>query len=130
MITQTPPFRGSSEMDLLRNIHTKELKIPDDVPVSRGVVELIAKLLDRDPNRRWSVEQTRAHVSKLLPQLHSNVDSSLPMVPTPIQTTYPPSTPVVGPSPTAAKPRTPSSGPGEPLPLSRGIIGTSKPSNH
>ena len=41
MLCGRPPFNGTSQMDLLRNIQTKELRIPAGISVSASCVKLL-----------------------------------------------------------------------------------------
>lgn len=38
------PFRGQNEIDLLTNIRTQELRIPDDVSVTKAHMDIIGKV--------------------------------------------------------------------------------------
>ncbi|RYH16391.1 hypothetical protein EON65_30165 [archaeon] len=43
--TGTSPFKGSNEMDLLRTIRTKELRLPEDAPpLSKPSLDIMHKV--------------------------------------------------------------------------------------
>lgn len=73
MLAGTCPFKGQNEMDLLRNIRTKELRMPDDVVVSRPSLEIVSRLLEKDPARRPSIE--------MLLSLTTRLNAALPTIP-------------------------------------------------
>lgn len=44
MLVGTCPFKGTNEIDLLNNIRTKALKVPEDVKISRISIEILSKV--------------------------------------------------------------------------------------
>lgn len=75
MLVGTSPFKGTSEPDLLMNIKTKELNVPKDVILSKVSIEILIKLLERQPIRRAALSQLVA--------LCAHLNTSLP--PAPVQ---------------------------------------------
>lgn len=57
LLTGRPPFRGRSQLELLRNIQTQELRLPRDVHISKACVELLQGLLQRNPTMRMNFEE-------------------------------------------------------------------------
>ena len=56
MVAGRPPYTGRDHRDLLRNIRRKALRLPKDVTVSRECLDVLQKLLRRDPLKRCAFE--------------------------------------------------------------------------
>ena len=56
MVAGRPPYSGRDHRDLLRNIRRKALRLPKDVTVSRECLDVLQKLLRRDPLKRCAFE--------------------------------------------------------------------------
>lgn len=65
MLVGVSPFKGTNEHDLLNNIKTKELSVPSDIKVSKPTVDILVKLLQRQPGRRASLSQLVALIGHL-----------------------------------------------------------------
>ena len=57
MITGSPPFNGENQIDLLRNIQQKAVRLPENICVSKECVKLLRILLSRNPAKRASFEE-------------------------------------------------------------------------
>lgn len=57
MIVGVPPFKGNNEVDLLKNIKTRDLSLPPHVILSKESIMLMKGLLEKDPIRRISLER-------------------------------------------------------------------------
>eukprot|EP01038_Epipyxis_sp_PR26KG_P010953 gene10953-14708_t len=76
MLTGNCPFKGNNEGDLLMNIKTKELSIPNHIIVNKLSVDILAKLLERNPNRRASIDQLMVITGKLSTMVENNIEST------------------------------------------------------
>ncbi|KAG5176021.1 kinase-like domain-containing protein [Tribonema minus] len=56
MVVGHPPFGGANHLELLRNIKSRSLVVPEDVEIGVGCLEVLKMLLKRDPNKRASFE--------------------------------------------------------------------------
>jgi len=65
MLVGTPPFKGANPRELFQNIRTKSLQIPSEVKVGPESLALLKKLLERNPQRRASMDQFCAACSFL-----------------------------------------------------------------
>lgn len=57
MITGSPPFNGENQIDLLRNIQQKAVRLPENISVSKECVKLLRILLSRNPAKRASFDE-------------------------------------------------------------------------
>ena len=61
MMVGTPPFTGSSPLELLRNIERSTLKCPQQISDHPDLVDLLTKLLRKNPIERISFREFFAH---------------------------------------------------------------------
>jgi len=61
MLVGKPPFTGANHVELLKNIRTKRLQVPDDVSISNESVDVLRLLLNRSPANRGNSSQFLAH---------------------------------------------------------------------
>lgn len=61
MLTGRQPFYGKNEEERRNSIITKEPVIPKDVISNPKLVDLIKRLLEKEPSRRLSVEDAKMH---------------------------------------------------------------------
>ena len=57
MLAGKPPFHGSNPAELLRNIESKEVRVPDGVVADDACVDLLQRLLRRNPLERISFHE-------------------------------------------------------------------------
>jgi serine/threonine-protein kinase ULK/ATG1 len=76
MLVGVSPFKGTNENDLLHNIKTKELSVPNHIVITNVSIEILVKLLDRNPLRRASLNQLHT-IAKQLPLIFSSDGSML-----------------------------------------------------
>jgi [calcium/calmodulin-dependent protein kinase] kinase len=50
------PFQGSSVLDVFKAITTAELQLPDDIKISHSLQHLFARLFDKDPATRITLQ--------------------------------------------------------------------------
>ena len=61
MLCGRAPFTGANQIELLKNIETKEYRIPDGVHISEDADHLLRGLLQRNPLLRMSFEEFFSH---------------------------------------------------------------------
>jgi serine/threonine protein kinase len=61
MLCGRPPFTGANQIELLKNIETKEYRIPDDMKITEDADRLLKGLLQRNPLLRISFEEFFSH---------------------------------------------------------------------
>ena len=59
MVTGVPPFYAETKEELFHNIQHSALKVPETL--SPELQDLLARLLERDPNKRIVVDEIKAH---------------------------------------------------------------------
>lgn len=59
LLTGTRPFDDPRELEVLRKVHTCSVAYP--AYLSHQAVDLLEKLLDRNPEERWNVEMVKGH---------------------------------------------------------------------
>lgn len=63
MLTRSPPFPGTGDQDQLDKQNEKVYDYPDSpqLSISRSAKDLIARLLEPNPNRRLAIQQVKQH---------------------------------------------------------------------
>jgi [calcium/calmodulin-dependent protein kinase] kinase len=61
MIYGRVPFKGRTITDLHEKILTREVKFPEDIPISHDLKDLLTQLLDKNPETRIKIPQIRSH---------------------------------------------------------------------
>mmetsp|Transcript_60599 Transcript_60599/g.118780 ORF Transcript_60599/g.118780 Transcript_60599/m.118780 type:complete len:504 (-) Transcript_60599:187-1698(-) len=79
MLVGRPPYGGANQAELIQNIRTKEIRLPQGVVLSAPCIALIRMLLQRNPQKRASYEMFVA--AEFLRPLNLAAPSSQPPPP-------------------------------------------------
>lgn len=76
MCAGEPPFKGSNHRELLMNIKSKSLRLPNNVTVSREITEILQRLLELDPQRRVNLDQLHRVTERMAADMSPHVLAS------------------------------------------------------
>lgn len=74
-----PPFEAEGQAETHQKIYNVDLSFPEDISLSREAKDLITKLLQKDPERRMTLERVLQHPwMKKHPRSPTNLPATTP----------------------------------------------------